>query len=126
MPYAVGDTKICSSCRVMYSPVATGFNVHRRCKDGWQNCCKVCKAKMTRNWKYGLKSGQIVDMNIAQDGRCAICACERQELVLDHCHASGKIRGLLCRPCNAILGMCQDKIDVLEAAIDYLRDNRSA
>ena len=76
---------------------------------------------MTRNWKYGLKSGQIEQMRIIQNNRCAICKELGRELVLDHNHKNDKIRKLLCRYCNAILGMSRDQIEILQAAIEYLR-----
>ena len=118
---AVGDTKTCSGCRAVYSPVATGFARNRLTRDGWQNACKECKRKMHRNWRRGVQSGFIEQMTIAQEGRCAICAKDGVELVLDHCHATEKIRGLLCRMCNALLGMAQDRVEILEEAIAYLK-----
>lgn len=121
MVLAVGDSKQCSGCRVTYSPVATGFSRNRVTQDGWQNACKECKRKIHRNWRRGVVAGTIEHMTIAQEGKCAICAKDGCELVLDHCHASGKIRGLLCRMCNALLGMAADRIEVLEEAIAYLR-----
>jgi hypothetical protein len=55
----------------------------------------------------------------AQGGICDICK-ERPATHLDHCHTTGKIRGLLCTQCNTGLGMFFDRTDVLRAAIDYL------
>lgn len=37
-----------------------------------------------------------------QDGRCAMCGDTREQLVMDHCHHDGRIRGLLCRSCNSV------------------------
>lgn len=46
-------------------------------------------------------------------------------LVIDHCHVSGKFRGLLCYRCNLALGQIGDDISILERAIDYLKGANS-
>jgi len=62
-----------------------------------------------------------------QKKRCAICKKKRPQnqrnLAVDHCHKSGKIRGLLCSRCNIGLGIFGDKVDLLQSAIDYLMQN---
>jgi len=44
-------------------------------------------------------------------------------LVVDHCHSTGKVRGLLCSNCNRGIGMLQERVDILQNAIDYLKEN---
>lgn len=59
----------------------------------------------------------------AQGGRCAICGDpppKGKTLMLDHCHRTGAIRGLLCGHCNSGLGFFKDNPQVLRQAIDYL------
>ena len=58
-----------------------------------------------------------------QNGVCAICKSPpgRRRLSVDHCHSSGRIRGLLCDTCNPMLGNAHDRIDILQTAIDYLK-----
>lgn len=57
-------------------------------------------------------------------GRCMICgeppAPGKRGLAVDHCHASGHVRGVVCQPCNVGLGGFRDRIDLLHAAIGYL------
>lgn len=58
----------------------------------------------------------------ASDGQCAICKrIPNRKLNLDHCHRSGKLRGLLCTRCNTALGRMGDDAELLQRAADYLR-----
>jgi hypothetical protein len=64
-------------------------------------------------------------MREAQDNKCAICgstdpARKDGDWDVDHDHATGKVRGLLCHHCNIVIGSAQDNIDTLKAAIVYL------
>jgi predicted nucleic acid-binding Zn ribbon protein len=73
---------------------------------------------------YGLTQSQYDQMLTNQDGRCAICRTDvpggRGTWHVDHCHTTGKIRGLLCSSCNVMLGHAKDDVDRLRAAITYL------
>jgi hypothetical protein len=64
-------------------------------------------------------------MVIAQGGGCAIChrRSNGRALDVDHDHANGAIRGLLCVNCNMILGYAHDDTDLLLGAIKYLRNS---
>jgi len=61
-----------------------------------------------------------------QDGYCIICfeKCD-DVLVIDHCHITGKVRGLLCQQCNAGLGNFKDDPKRLEKAISYLKGEQN-
>ena len=69
--------------------------------------------------KYGIGAAAYDSMIEAQDGKCAICMRPVQ-LVVDHCHTSGAVRGLLCGSCNTAIGMFEEQIDSLTNAIAYL------
>lgn len=70
--------------------------------------------------KYNLSKQELEELKVQLDFRCQIC--KRQcELVVDHCHNTGRRRGLLCNACNHLLGNAKDDIAVLEAAIQYLK-----
>lgn len=73
--------------------------------------------------KYGITIEQFAEMSTAQGDLCVICRQPpkgKTRLSVDHCHKTGKIRGLLCDTCNVGLGMFQDDPDLLTAAITYL------
>lgn len=70
--------------------------------------------------KYGINLNEYGEMYSSQEGKCAICNDSFESLVVDHCHKSGKVRGLLCLACNTALGFFRDKIASLESAILYL------
>jgi hypothetical protein len=77
--------------------------------------------------EYGITIQDYEAMVKAQNNECAICFASgdqerNRRLVIDHCHASGKVRGLLCNKCNLLLGHAQDTIGRLERAILYLSD----
>lgn len=67
---------------------------------------------------------QIFLIRDDQAGMCAICgddlSKETKEVMVDHCHKTNRIRGLLCRRCNIGLGFFEDDIDRLKEAINYL------
>lgn len=65
------------------------------------------------------------EMLSRQDNRCAICRklASVKKLNVDHDHATGKIRGLLCDKCNWGLGMYKDDVTLLTKAIQYLTEN---
>ena len=77
--------------------------------------------------RYGVSAEQFAEMVEKQDGRCAICGevfaytgrWDRPNL--DHDHQTDAVRGLLCHHCNTMLGFARDSLDVLEAAVNYMR-----
>lgn len=71
--------------------------------------------------KYGIDSDQFVVMFEAQGGHCAICDNSLFDVChIDHCHITGKVRGLLCRGCNQGLGSFNDSPAKLRQAVEYL------
>lgn len=75
---------------------------------------------------YSLTLEQYESMVVAQGGVCAICHqfkadAKHPRLSVDHCHKTGKIRGLLCTWCNSIIGHSKDNPSTLISASEYLR-----
>lgn len=73
---------------------------------------------------YNLTADEYAALLAAQQGACAICRQKRSyNLNVDHCHATGRVRGLLCRLCNGrLLTAARDKPEVLRQAADYLEN----
>jgi len=106
---------------------------------GFRGECKTCRAdaaklKYNKNPDiyrvrsikrlYNITLSTYNDLLKSQNDRCAICARTKEEnnryLCVDHCHKTGKIRGLLCSRCNRALGLLKDSKDILNNAIDYI------
>ncbi|MFF0138558.1 endonuclease VII domain-containing protein [Streptomyces sp. NPDC005227] len=103
--------------------------------------CKACKAQRSKELNarpenksryrdlryrrlYGVGASEVDAMLQSQQGLCAICRQEPSDSFrVDHDHASGKVRGLLCHNCNVLLGHCSDSVEILKRAISYLEGN---
>lgn len=72
---------------------------------------------------YGLEPGQYGELYLYQGKRCAICGRATgatRKLSVDHDHKTGLVRGLLCRPCNDILGHLRDDPEAARRLVRYL------
>lgn len=77
---------------------------------------------------YGVTEQWYLDTLEKQSYCCYICEKPRNDktqkyLCVDHCHTTGKVRGLLCTACNQALGNFKDNIKFLKKAIEYLETN---
>lgn len=96
--------------------VRAGDRRRWKAKDRWE-------AHIQRN--YGLAASDYDRMIVEQQGQCAICKTDKPggrstRFNIDHCHKSGRVRGLLCNPCNTALGKLNDSPEALIAAVVYL------
>lgn len=78
--------------------------------------------------QYGISLSEWEAMHLSQGGVCAVCKSSESErssrysnLSVDHCHSTGRVRGLLCSSCNRGLGFFKDRPDLIDAAAAYLR-----
>nr|WP_138958697.1 endonuclease VII domain-containing protein [Streptomyces sp. YIM 121038] len=94
--------------------------------DGLSSRCKACRAIEDREAhlksKYGLTEAQRDEMIAAQRGLCVICLKAPAEHV-DHCHETGRVRGVLCFNCNTAIGLLAEDTDAMSRAADYLEGN---
>lgn len=125
-PNGYFKSKPCRVCKTDFGPTAPSDLY----------CSEVCKedghdhAYLMRT--YGIRLADYRDMQTSQKGGCAICgntgfkmrAHHRKTLVVDHCHKSGEVRGLLCHNCNRALGLLSDDTGRLRTAIEYLEAHR--
>lgn len=128
----VVEEKPCCSCKVVKQ--SDRFSRSKATVDGLGKACKDCQAALRkakpehyRNFElqrnYGITSEEYDQMYYDQDGLCLICSEEEpggRLMPVDHCHATGKVRGLLCANCNRGLGLFKDDPDRLLAAAMYL------
>lgn len=75
---------------------------------------------------YGLGPGDYERLYEAQGGRCAVAKCratgKTKRLAVDHNHATGEVRGLLCGVHNQLIGYNQDSPEVFDSLAEYLRN----
>lgn len=88
----------------------------------------ISQRKTSLKYKYNISVEEYDNMYICQGGRCAICGKHQSEfdrrLCVDHCHKTGKNRGLLCINCNKGIGHFYDNSSVLRNAIKYLEGSQ--
>jgi hypothetical protein len=127
--------RTCSKCKETKPP--DGFYRSKSAKDGLQTYCIECKKAYSRalppgrNRQYWLKHKyrvSVADMEalLEQQGwKCACCgtsspAGKRDTFVVDHCHDTGAVRGLLCNNCNVGIGRLGDTLAGVMNAVRYL------
>jgi hypothetical protein len=130
-------TKICTGCKQPLS--IKMFSNDKNRAGGKCYYCKMCYGANERRQRaayadrrthlvlmrtFGISLEKFQEMSRAQKDVCAICFKkdpeEGKRLSVDHCHITGKIRGLLCNPCNKMLGGALDSPSTLARGISYL------
>lgn len=134
--------KRCSECSENLSVKC--YPKNRSAKDGLSPLCRPCNNAKTKLWraenpdvarssdlkkKYGITLEDKRKIFAKQGSRCAACGSLDSKAKypgehgwpLDHNHVTGKIRGILCQPCNTTLGYSEESIERLQSLINYLR-----
>lgn len=107
------------------------FNKDSTKASGRQTVCRSCSKARYREYRYGLDQTTYDALIAAQGGACAICHVQFNDdiaPVVDHDHTCcptkstcGRcVRGILCGPCNSLIGMAEDDLEILQSAIHYL------
>lgn len=116
--------KLCRSC----GEVKPWSEWHRNAtaSDGLSTRCKACRAAEGRaghlKRSYGMTEAERAELLASQKGLCAICLKE-PAVHVDHCHKTGKVRGVLCFNCNSAIGKLSDDPDIVRRAAAYLEGN---
>ena|ERR1700761_5539183 len=113
-------------CRTHYARLQTKGNLDllERVSCLWPGCEKLvfrgfCPPHSTQASRKRKQYGMTPEEYIAiLQGGCQICG--NTATAIDHCHATGRVRGGLCSSCNTGLGLFRDRPDLLRSAADYL------
>lgn len=122
--------RVCTKCLVYKT--WDRYYKHKKSSTGYSQSCIDChNEKYPPEYyrqrqlaeKYGITLSEYEGMFEDQEGVCAICQKPSDRpLVVDHCHATGRVRGLLCFNCNVGLGYYADRPECLRRAADYLEN----
>ena len=116
-------TKSCTRCKEIKPLDAVNFPLHNKTKSGFDSWCRSCRATYRSENCRGKYRAVISDASLKYIKtsvlQCVICGTEGK-LVVDHDHATSKVRGMLCNHCNRGLGHFRDDPTLLEFAAQYL------
>jgi hypothetical protein len=137
--------QMCRVCKKTKDIHEYGF--HSRDKK-YKTECKECARKASAEYRiqhrekylrtqsnsqlkkvYGFSLEKYEEQLKKQEGKCAICKTDSPQhghikrFSVDHCHSTGKIRGLLCSKCNKGIGFFNDDTKLLDQAIKYLQES---
>lgn len=112
-----GSNPYCKPCAIIK---ALAYKKMRRANKNYKKIVSKTMKEYKLLQKYGLSLEAYNKLLIKQDGKCAICD-KYKPLNVDHCHKTGKVRGLLCFNCNTGIGKLYEDKDILHKAINYLK-----
>jgi len=129
--------KECTKCNDIKNLDEFHFRINKKTKTKYyqsfcKNCINIYDYTADKNKKlkkaYGISLDEYNELLSKQNGKCAICSVDNngkyrnksRAFAVDHCHTTGKIRGLLCSDCNIGIGLLKDNTDLLQSAIKYL------
>lgn len=104
------------------------YDSNKRRKESNPERYKTTLRNCHLNRSYGITQEEYLKIFEEQEKKCAICGTskfDKKGPAIDHCHDSGKVRGILCGKCNRGLGLFMDNINNLKVAIEYLSNNKN-
>jgi len=118
-------TKTCKRCEK--SLCSDKFIKNKSVIDGLNGWCKDCSKDSSLSHKYSITLSEYNDLLSKQEYKCKICLTDnpggKGAFVVDHCHKSGVIRGLLCNHCNTGIGKLHDDAKLLLRAANYVQSD---
>jgi hypothetical protein len=139
MDWVTNERKRCTKCKEVKS--ISLFHKNPKHSSGYKSQCAECSSIKFKEWRnkdieknrirervshyvstYKITKEEALELVLDRVGVCPICQV-RCPLVVDHCHTTGKVRGLICHSCNSMLGYSKDSQKTLEKAILYLRSH---
>lgn len=117
-------TYLCVTCKEYKAPPE--FNKLSKDENGIQKTCKVCARDAKYRSRFGITLTEYNAILESQGGKCALCDKECDSwgnLAVDHCHKTGKVRGLLCMKCNQSL----ERVEIpgwAKKAVAYINHHR--
>lgn len=128
----MAETKYCSKCGI--AKPLEDFDIAKGGKFGRKRRCKACRKEYDhqvhkkRNRAdyqyrrlYGISIEQVEELTKRQNGQCAICGDGTRKLHVDHDHKTGRVRAMLCNPCNVVVGYVETYGENLEKHIEYVK-----
>lgn len=132
------ESKFCFTCKTE-KPVSEFYKSNVKY---YSSACKICNKERKNSWsktdegklsatktklkqRFGITLEEYETLLTLQNNQCLLCGTSKcdsgHKLSIDHCHKTGKIRGLLCKACNVGLGNFKDNQEALAKAIEYLK-----
>ena len=120
--------RTCKKCKEV-KPL-TDFSKTKKNSIYRKHTCKSCRNKAINRRRrfalYGTTEEWYEDKLVKQDYRCAGCHTHQKDLEytlsVDHCHETGKLRGLLCKTCNSAIARLGDTYETVRKAAEYLKE----
>ena len=120
-------SKECRICGEVKPLADFGFRMDNR---KWRTECDRCRSERSQATRYGITVGRLRALKADANYRCQACGVHEDELVhasfkysklvVDHCHATGEVRGILCTRCNTALGHLDDNPVKINNLLAYL------
>lgn len=117
------ETRVCSTCNLTKNSSDFPPNYIYGGRVTVATRCKECKRESHVASSFGISMQEFRSMVTDQRNSCAICfkhLATTKEMHIDHCHSTGRVRGILCGSCNRGIGLLQDDPDIILSAYNYL------
>ncbi|MFJ5520182.1 endonuclease VII domain-containing protein [Streptomyces griseoluteus] len=116
--------KRCPQCAIVKPH--SEWERNKSSSDGWASYCRSCRKARNEESRlkrmYGLTAAERDAMVASQRGLCVICL-NAPAAHVDHCHKTGRVRGVLCFNCNSAIGKLGDDPEAVRRAAAYLEGN---